>query len=296
MNLNELLTASVLYPSGSEKACAAFLFEMKWPSGFSCPRCEHPQYYLTSTRRLPLYECRLCRHQTSLLSGTIFEGSKTELTKWMKALLLIATDRGISAVRLSKVIEVTYKTAWLILHKIRYAISSADMHTLLFGTVRVNAAVYGRPHLTSHHFHSSEQPFFVGASSLEAETTDSQYVKMKLISQQHLSHNRSLPIATKAFAQNEISPNAEDVVFVTSRYSSQRFTHLHRLANQACRWMNSTFNGLSRKHLQAYLDEFCYRLNNLAASESPILHLTHTCLRTIRITYKQLVQLGSVAH
>lgn len=74
----------------SEKACIDYLYQKKWPNGFSCPRCEHRYAYLTITRRLPLYECCHCRHQASLLSGTIMEGSRTKLSKWLLAIFLVS--------------------------------------------------------------------------------------------------------------------------------------------------------------------------------------------------------------
>jgi transposase-like protein len=63
----------------TEEACINYLFQVKWPHDFLCPRCETRQAYTIYTRRLPLYECTSCRHQTSLTVGTVMEGSKTEL-------------------------------------------------------------------------------------------------------------------------------------------------------------------------------------------------------------------------
>ncbi|WP_260982263.1 transposase, partial [Paenibacillus sp. 32O-W] len=49
----------------TEEDCIQFIYQAKWPDGFSCPRCRHRQAYVIRSRRLPLYECRSCRHQTS---------------------------------------------------------------------------------------------------------------------------------------------------------------------------------------------------------------------------------------
>ncbi|TVY11929.1 transposase [Paenibacillus cremeus] len=91
---------------GTEEACADYLFHAKWPDGFSCPRCGSHHAYKTATRRLPLFECAHCRHQTSLTAGTIFENSRTALTKWFLALYLVSQlETGISAVALSEAIH-----------------------------------------------------------------------------------------------------------------------------------------------------------------------------------------------
>jgi transposase-like protein len=97
----------------TDSACIAYIFHTKWPEGFNCPRCKHSHAYVTTIRRLLLYECCQCRHQTSLISGTIMEGSRTELRKWILALFLFSfTNKGTTATELSKFINVTYKTAW----------------------------------------------------------------------------------------------------------------------------------------------------------------------------------------
>ncbi|WP_350340519.1 transposase [Paenibacillus hexagrammi] len=60
----------------SEAICADALFRLKWPDGFRCPRCENSSFYVVKTRRIPLYECQKCRHQTTVTSGTIMEGAE----------------------------------------------------------------------------------------------------------------------------------------------------------------------------------------------------------------------------
>lgn len=70
----------------TEEACVDYFFSLKWPSGFSCPQCGHSHAYITNTRRLPLYECLQCHHQTSLIAGTIMSGSRTSLHKWLTAI------------------------------------------------------------------------------------------------------------------------------------------------------------------------------------------------------------------
>jgi transposase-like protein len=67
----------------TEEACADYLFQIKWPNGFDCPRCHHHQYYQTTTRRLPLYECTHCHHQASLTVGTVMKGSRTPVKLFM---------------------------------------------------------------------------------------------------------------------------------------------------------------------------------------------------------------------
>lgn len=273
----------------TEEACADALFQSKWPTGFSCTRCGHLHASTIVTRRLPLYECLHCHYQSSLTAGTLMEGSRTELRKWFMAFFLISrTECGTSAVELSRTISVTYKTAWLILRKIRHAISEADGRSLLSGIVRVNGAVYGRPHNPSWYHHPQEHPLLIGASM--DEHGEPICIKMKLVSEEYRRERRILRSAEHQFTEQCIEPQIKDVQIVTSRWSHKRFQQLLRTSAAASKWINSTFHGLGSKHLQAYLDEFCYRLN-LYLQRTPIFHhLTYLCATTERVTYSILTR------
>ena len=79
-----------------EAACAAWLFEARWPTGFRCPACDHDK----AGRRGKgfTYECVACGRQTSVTAGTIMHSSKLPLTVWFWAAYLMATySNGISA-------------------------------------------------------------------------------------------------------------------------------------------------------------------------------------------------------
>jgi len=114
---------------------SAFFFRRRWPNGFSCPRCGHGLYYLISTRQLPLYECRFCRHQTSLTAGTVMNKTRTPLSKWAAAIELLSSTNGVNAKQLASRIDVKHKTAWLMLRKFRQAIEEVEDARKLAGTV-----------------------------------------------------------------------------------------------------------------------------------------------------------------
>lgn len=66
---------------GTEESCQQALFQLKWPEGFKCPKCGFCHCTVIGGRRLPLYQCRVCRHQTSTTAGTIMANTKLPLTK-----------------------------------------------------------------------------------------------------------------------------------------------------------------------------------------------------------------------
>jgi transposase-like protein len=269
----------------SEESCADFLFQLRWPEGFACPRCGHRHAYKTATRRLPLYECASCRRQTSLTVGTIMEGSRTELRKWLLAMFLVARPEGINAVELSRNIRVTYKTAWLILHKIRHAMEEGDKATLLSGSTHVNVASYGRPRFSSYLRHPKEQPLFIGATM--NDQGEPAYVKIKRIPEPHMRDIQILRVGTEAFKEKHIQPSAT-VEFIVHRFKPIKYQRLLPVFEKANRWINDTFHGLGARHLQAYFNEYCYRLNLRLKNEQVFNKLLLLCNSSKAITYTAL--------
>lgn len=130
----------------TEKACHDHLFSLKWSNGYCCEKCGHDAYFETKTRKHRLYECKKCRYQSTVTVGTVMEKTRTDLTKWFLAIYLIAHDkRGVSATRLSEELEVTYLTAWLMIHKIRQAMRKRDAAYTLAGIVELDDAFFGAP-------------------------------------------------------------------------------------------------------------------------------------------------------
>ena len=98
-----------------EAACAAWLFEARWPTGFRCPACDHDKAWPHGGKAFT-YECAACGRQTAVTAGTIMHGSKLPLTVWFWAAYLMAThSNGISALQLQKLLALgSYKSAWLL--------------------------------------------------------------------------------------------------------------------------------------------------------------------------------------
>lgn len=103
-----------------EAGCALYLGRLRWPTGFSCPRCQSSECWLS---RRGLFICAQCRHQTSVRVGTIFERSRVPLTTWFQAMWFVASQKdGMSALNLKRQLGLpSYETAWTMLHKLRRA-------------------------------------------------------------------------------------------------------------------------------------------------------------------------------
>ncbi|MBP1934021.1 transposase [Ammoniphilus resinae] len=273
----------------SEEACADHLFHSKWPNGFICPKCSHRHFYRINTRRLPLYECAGCHYQASLTVGTIMEGSGTTLQKWFTAIFLVSRpSTGISAVQLKETIKVTYKTAWLMLQKIRHAMSESDASNALSGIVQVHDACYGRPYNITHQTHPEEHLLLVGTTLNDQK--EPTYIKMKLLTQAP-KERRIYPAEKMSFASRWIEENSK-VEFITERLKPRKLKIGYPIFKKANAWLNDTFHGIGVRHLQAYLDEFCFRLNQTLDQKPIFQGLIQLCLSSQRITYKVLKEKG----
>lgn len=262
----------------SEEACSELLFAMKWPEGFRCSRCSCTAAYRICTRRLPLYECRACHVQHSLTVGTVMEGSRTPLSKWFASIYWFATAKdSISALRLSSIIEVTYKTAWLILHKIRDALQqgTTTYNELLRGIVRVQGGAYGSPFNPYTESDPQRHPLLAGGSvNASGEVTA---LRLKIVEPQHVENGYITWVGEQAFIRNAVSPQAMSVTSLRFRMHRSRFRPLVRCIAAFGRWVSDVFHGLGRKYLQCYANEFSFRFNLIGNNPNPLTAIFQLC-------------------
>jgi transposase-like protein len=129
---------------GSEAQCAAALADCRWPRGFRCPRCTSSRHYVVEHDSRRLYQCWVCRHQTSLTAGTMMDSTKLPLRTWFLAIFLISQAKtGLSALALKRHLGVNYRTAWLMNQKILLTMAERDARYRLDGDVQVDDAYLG---------------------------------------------------------------------------------------------------------------------------------------------------------
>ena len=109
----------------TEEDCFNYLVRLRWPNGFVCPRCHGTKYYMIYKHKR--FQCTQCRHQTSVTAGTVFHRLRQPLQILFMAVYLISTSKkGLSAMELRRKLGIkSYKTAWLLMHKIRAAMASS---------------------------------------------------------------------------------------------------------------------------------------------------------------------------
>jgi transposase-like protein len=132
---------------------AEYLESIRWANGIVCPHCgedERKPYRLKSqTRRL--WKCAACRKQFTVTVGTIFESSHIPLNKWLLAFyLLCSSKKGMSAHQLHRMLDLSYKSAWFMCHRIRYAMTQPAFTRMLSGTVEADETYIGGKKRNQH--------------------------------------------------------------------------------------------------------------------------------------------------
>jgi len=125
----------------SEEACRDYLYGLRWPNGFLCPRCNSLKAWPIGAT---LYECATCHYQLSVTAGTIFQDSHKPLRTWFRAIWWVTGQKnGASALNLKRILGLgSYRTAWTWLHKLRRAMVRPDRDKLS-GIVEVDETFIG---------------------------------------------------------------------------------------------------------------------------------------------------------
>jgi transposase-like protein len=135
----------------SDEECRKYLEGKRWPDGPHCPKCGTAEHWTikrkSATKNVvkTLYRCKNkdCLKQYTATVGTIFEDSKIPLSKWFAAIyLMCASKKGVSAHQIHRELEVTYKSAWFMCHRIREAMREQNP-ALLSGIVEADETYIG---------------------------------------------------------------------------------------------------------------------------------------------------------
>lgn len=137
----------------SDEDKARTLFESwRWPTGPVCPHCKHDEAYKLTSKpgtknkmRPGMYCCAACRKTFTATIGTVLEATHIPISKWLMAIfILCSAKKSISANQLHRMMGVTYKTAWFMAHRIRFAMGTDNAKApKLSGTVEADETFVG---------------------------------------------------------------------------------------------------------------------------------------------------------
>jgi len=125
----------------SENACYKLIRKIRWPTRVRCPRCGFARNRHFNEKGIAKHQCKKCNYKFSDLTGTIFHNTKLPLTKWILAIGLF--NIGISANQLSKEINVSYRIAWNLMHKLRDSLKTNVLVEKLTGKIEIDETYFG---------------------------------------------------------------------------------------------------------------------------------------------------------
>jgi transposase-like protein len=256
----------------TEAACREYLFRLRWPEGFRCPRCGGRKSW---PKPDGLVRCAGCDYQVSVTAGTIFQDSRLPLMLWFRAVWWVTSQKnGVSAMGLQRVLGLkSYKTAWTLLHKLRHAMVRPGRDRLQ-GHVEVDEAFVGGEEEGVHGRQTETKAMIAVAA--EADGPGIGRLRMRRIAD--ASAENLIP-----FIEDSVEPGSvvhtdgwlgyqplegrdyrHKITFLkdNNKTASELMPRVHLAVALLKRWLLGTHQGgVSMEHLDAYLDEFAFRFN-----------------------------------
>ena len=283
----------------TEEACHEFLFARRWPSGYACPRCGSVAHSFIRTRQL--YQCKDCRYQMSVTAGTVMEKTRTSLRAWFWMMFLMANQKtGVSVNGAAWMIGISYKRAWFIAHKIRAAMADRDQNYRLAGVVEMDDSYFGGKNKPGKRGRGAagKTPVLVCVS---VEDGKPGYASMKALRGVNAGEVKDaaeellepgavvvtdgLPVYTLGLA----SFDHRAKVISDPKTAVKKLPWVHILISNAKGMLRGVHHGVSQKHLQGYLSEFCWRFSRRGFEDELFDRLLYASITMKPLTWSQLI-------
>jgi len=285
----------------TERRCLDYLMRQRWPNGFVCPNCHHQKAYPLSRRRL--FQCQSCRHQVSVTAGTLFHKTRTPLHKWFWMIFLMSHNKtGVSILNLQKLLALKrYRTAWLMAQKIREAMAGRDARYQLTGLLEMDDAYFGAKKVAGKRGRGAAGKSSVVVSVQVNDKNKPGYAGMQVVptvNHEQIGRVLDTKISTTATIKTD-GLNAYSIIEKQDREHQRivlgdpkragiEFPWVHILIGNCKGILRGVHHGVSGKHLQRYLSEFCYRFNRRAMQSRIFERLIVATLSAQPITLAEL--------
>jgi transposase-like protein len=274
-----------------EQVCIDAVASMRWPAGPECPHCQAKEpYYLATQKR---WKCRACRKQFSVKVGTIFEDSPITLQKWLPALWMLVNDKnGISSYELHRALEISQKSAWFVLHRLRMVLKN-DPGFQFGGPVEVDETFVGG-RIANMHKAKKARMTAIRGQQLKGDHMNKTIVMGLLDRDLRQVRAKVVPNVRRDTLQAEVLREVKHGSTVYTDewigYNALHQQFVHEVVNHMETYVNGivhtqgienfwtlfkrmlkgTYVSVEPFHLQRYADEEAFRFNNRATKDNPL--------------------------
>jgi transposase-like protein len=259
--------------------CIQTVAEMRWPNGPVCPECGHGEHYYLATQRR--WKCKDCKRQFSVKIGTIFEDSALGLDKWLIALwMLVSCKNGVSSYEIHRALGITQKSAWFVLHRLRYALQNGSLVKMGKGDagIEVDETFIGG---LSRNMHKGRR-----LQAIHGTGGKGKVAVMGILERGGEIRASVVPNVRKAHLhaqiEKHVEPGAQIYSDALASYRGLEYTYQHEVIDHAVayvrgkvhtnglenfwsllkRGIKGTYVNVEPFHLFRYLDEQSWRYNN----------------------------------
>jgi transposase-like protein len=288
---------------GDDQSCRNYLEKLRWPKGVRCPKCAGEK--ISSILKRDQYNCdtESCGYQFSVTADTMFHDTHLSLVKWFLATFLICQSRkGMSANQMKRMLRINYRTAWYLCHRIRGAMQDTERQPL-GGIVEVDETFVGgrqrgHQHKVGHPECKKQVVIGIKQRGGELRFFHAQDVKSGTLAK-YIKENISQDVDVIMTDEFGGYPSAlakagvlaehktvkhKDGIYVDGDVYTNGIESAFSLLK---RGIVGTWHRVSAKHLQAYLNEMCFRFDN---RKNPFL-FRDTLLKLLKaehLEYKEL--------
>lgn len=263
----------------NEDTAREYLEQLRWPNGAVCPHCKRTGAYKLQPKtdskspvRNGVWKCKFCRKQFTVTVGTIFEDSHIPIYQWLSAIqFLCSSKKGMSAHQLHRMLHITYKSAWFMAHRIRYAMGQQPLADKLQGIVEVDETYLGgKAHGKRGRGAENKVPVVAliqrGGEVRSFKTEQVTTKNLRAMIRKHVTKDST--IMTDEFPAYQ-GLDREFAGHQTVSHGTREYARGNVHVNSAegyfailKRGITGTYHHISKQHLDQYLSEFNFRYNS----------------------------------
>lgn len=305
----ELNLVTLAQKYSDEDKARELLESMLWPDGPVCPHCKNHKekaiYRLQpkegSKTRKGVCKCGACRKQFTVTVGTVFEDSHIKINTWLMAIFIMCSSKkAVSSHQLHRMLGVTYKTAWFMSHRIRFAFSD-DKNVKLKGVVEIDETFVGGEgdRKTRLSRLTPVMALIEQGGNMKARVVPNvSFKSLGPVLREEVQkdavicsdENTAYQTVDKEFkAHHTVNHSKYEYILKTTDGISAGTNHCESFFSLLKRGVHGAWHSVSREHLHRYVGEFAFRWNTRKLSDGDRMEAAVPLATGKRLTYRQII-------